>query len=121
MRMGAGRELEKQEVLRTVLGILRMRKSPNFRVTGSGSVKSGEINLEQVAVVFDDLNLTLGIDAATGRILTLSFHGRGTNGAFGEIGERQNCLTLRGGHHPLDIEAGAKSAALARKDHRADA
>jgi hypothetical protein len=41
--------------------------------------------------------------------------------AFGEIGERQNCLALRGGHHPFEIEAGAKSAALARKDHCADA
>lgn len=87
MRIGARRELEKQELQRTVLGILRMRKSANFRAIASGQAKSGETNLEQVAVVFDDLNLTLGIDATTGRILTLSFHGRGANGAFGEIVE----------------------------------
>ena len=87
MTIGARRELEKQEVQRTVLGILRMRKSTNFRAIGSGLAKSGAINLEQVAVAFDDLNLTLGIDATTGRVLTLAFHGRGTDGAFGEIVE----------------------------------
>jgi hypothetical protein len=85
--MGARRELEKQELQRTVLGVLRMRKSASFRAIASGSGKSGEINLEQVAVAFDDLNLTLGIDATTGRIVTLAFHGRGANGAFGEIVE----------------------------------
>jgi YHS domain-containing protein len=87
MRTGARRELEKQELQRTVVGILRMRKSANFRAVASGQAKSGDVNLEQVAVAVDDLNLTLGIDATTGRILTLAFHGRGANGAFGDIVE----------------------------------
>ncbi len=85
MTPGARRELEKQVIKRTPLGILRERQSANFKATASGINKLGDLNLEQVLVELDGINLTLGIDPVTGRIHSLAYQGRGGNGAFGEI------------------------------------
>jgi YHS domain-containing protein len=87
MTPGARRELEKQVIKRTPLGILRARKSANFKAIASGMTKSGDLNLEQLVVELDGINLTLGIDPVTGRIHSLAYQGRGVNGAFGEIVE----------------------------------
>jgi len=87
MTPGARRETEKQVIKRTPLGILRARKSANFKAIASGRTKSGDLNLDQVVVELDGINLTLGIDAVTGRIHSIAHQGRGLNGAFGEIVE----------------------------------
>lgn len=87
MTTGARRELEKQVIKRTPLGILRQRKSAKFKAIASGITKSGDLNVEQLVVEMDGTNLTLGIDPVTGRIHSLAYQGRGVNGAFGEIVE----------------------------------
>lgn len=87
MTPGARRELEKQVIKRTPLGILRARKSANFKAIASGTTKSGDLNLEQLVVEVDGTNLTLGIDPVTGRIHSLAYQGRGVSGAFGAIVE----------------------------------
>jgi len=87
MTTGGRRELEQQVIKRTPLGILRARKTANFQAIASGMTKSSDKDLEQLVVQLDGLNLTLGIDPATGRIHSLAYQGRGVNGAFGEIVE----------------------------------
>jgi hypothetical protein len=87
MTPGARRELEKQVLVRSLLGILRSRKSTNFKAIAAGNTKSGDLNLELVLVELDGINLTLAIDSVTGRIHSLAYQGRGVNGAFGEIVE----------------------------------
>ena len=85
MTTGARRELEKQVIKRTPLGILRERKSANFKAIASGMTKLGDLSLEQLIVELDGINLKLGIDPVTGRIHSLAYQGRGVSGAFGEI------------------------------------
>jgi YHS domain-containing protein len=77
-------EQEKQ-FKRNQLAILRARKSSGFHATATGPGKAGETTVEQVAVDLDGLSMTVGIEAASGRILSLSYHARGAGGAFGEI------------------------------------
>ena len=45
----------------------------------------GDTVVEQVAVDLDGLSARLAIDAATGRVLGISYRGRGPAGTFGEI------------------------------------
>ena len=45
----------------------------------------GETTVEQVAVGIDGISYTLGIDPATGRILSLSYRRRGPAGDFGQL------------------------------------
>lgn len=87
MTIGARLELEKQVLKRTPLGILRARKSASFQAIPAGMTKSGDMSLEQLAVELDGVNLTMGIDPVTGRIHSLTYQGRGVNGAFGELVE----------------------------------
>jgi YHS domain-containing protein len=74
---------QEKEIKRRPLSILRARKSVNPVVSGSG--KAGETAVEQVAVEIDHASYTLGIDPATGRILSLSTRRRGPQGNFGEF------------------------------------
>jgi hypothetical protein len=74
---------QEKEIKRRPLSILRARKSVNPAVSGSG--KAGETAVEQVAVEIDHASYTLGIDPATGRILSLSARRRGPQGNFGEF------------------------------------
>lgn len=74
---------QEKEIKRRPLSILRARKSVNPAVSGSG--KAGETAVEQVTVEIDHASYTLGIDPATGRILSLSARRRGPQGNFGEF------------------------------------
>lgn len=67
------------------LSILRARKSEGFRAAVVGASKVGGVAVEQVEVSFGGVRAVLGVEAATGRVLSLSYRGRGDSGAFGEI------------------------------------
>lgn len=91
MPRGAGDMIAEQraafesQLKRTLLAVLRARKAEGFAAAATGAARSGETNVEQVAVSHDGVNAVLGIDAATGRVHTLSYRGRGPGGAYGEI------------------------------------
>lgn len=78
-------ELRKQARL-TPLEILRARKTEGFKVAavGTDAVDGGAV--EQVAVLFDGLLVHLGIDIASGRVLSLAYNARhNQSGEFGDI------------------------------------
>jgi YHS domain-containing protein len=77
-------EQQKQDKRNAVV-ILRARKNADFKAVSAGPGKIGETVVEQVAVEFDGVATTLGIDPASGRILSLSFRGRGHDGVIGTI------------------------------------
>ena len=76
---------QEREIKRRPLAILRARKNANFNAAAIGSANAGESMVEQVAVQIDGSIYTLGIDAASGRILSLSYRRRGRGGDFGQI------------------------------------
>jgi YHS domain-containing protein len=76
---------QEREIQRRPLAILRARKNANFNAAAIGSASAGETTVEQVAVQLEGSIYTLGIDAATGRILSLSYRRRGRGGDFGQI------------------------------------
>jgi YHS domain-containing protein len=75
----------KKRFKRDPLEALRARASADFTVAAIGSGKVGEAAVEQVAVKFEGVHLRLGIDAKSGRVLSLSYRGR--NQGNGEVGE----------------------------------
>ena len=77
-------ELEKQ-VKRSVLEVMRARKRTDFKIATTSAGKVGETSVEQVDVMFDNVRLRLGIDPASGRVLSLAYKGR--QSSSGEIGE----------------------------------
>lgn len=79
----SARAEQEKEVNRRILAILRTRNSINPAAIGSGKI--GETAVEQVAIEIDHAIYTLGIDPASGRILSLSAHRRGPQGAFGQF------------------------------------
>ena len=76
---------QQQELNRRPLAILRARKGSGFRAIAAGSTNVAETAVEQVVVDLDGASHTLGIDPATGRILSLSYRRRGPDGDFGQV------------------------------------
>jgi YHS domain-containing protein len=79
------REAEERRFRQQPLYLMRARKSPGFKAAALGTEKSGTVELERVAVEFDGVSCVLGIESATGRVLSLSYTRRGRQGAFGEF------------------------------------
>ena len=77
-----------RQFIRNPLSILRDRKRPTFKAAALGPGKTGDTDVERVAVEFDGLTVTLNLDAASGRMVSLSYRGRGTDGVLGEIEHR---------------------------------
>lgn len=77
-------DMEKR-LRRTPLEVLRARKQSDFKVAFTGIAKVGEATVEQVEVAFSGVRLRLGVDAATGRILSLAYRAR--HQGTGEVGE----------------------------------
>jgi len=67
------------------LEVLRARRRTDFKAIATGAGKVGETMVEEVAVRFGGVYLRLGIDPATGRILSLAYRGRSRSGEVGEI------------------------------------
>ena len=82
---------QKEELInqfhRRPLTVLLARRSPGFKAAALGAEKVGEVNIERVAVEFNGLAMTIGIDAASGRIVSLAYRGRALDGRVGEITE----------------------------------
>lgn len=74
-----------KQLARNPLIILKNRKESNFKAFAAGPDKIGDTVVEQVAIESNGLKVKLGIDPATGRVLSLSFKGRGSGGAVGQI------------------------------------
>jgi hypothetical protein len=70
----------KKEFLHSPLFLLRNRGNGEFKASASGAGKAGETAVENVRVEFGGETLTLGIDPATGRVLTVSYRGSGPGG-----------------------------------------
>lgn len=68
-----------------LLVLLRARTRPEFKASAVGSDKVGETAVERVEVELPGSTTLLGIDPATGRVLSQTYRGRGPGGAVGEI------------------------------------
>ena len=77
------RDAYEEQFMRSPLSIMRARRGAEFAAVGAAKV--GDTTVEQVDVSVGRVRVRLGIDPATGRILTLAYRGRGSNGAFGRI------------------------------------
>ena len=77
------RDAYEDQFMRSPLSILRARREVEFAAVGAAKV--GDASVEQVDATLGRVRVRLGIDPATGRILTLAFRGRGGNGAYGQI------------------------------------
>ena len=65
--------------------LLRARTQPDFKAWAAGTDKVGDTTVEHVDVELPGFTTTLGIDPATGRVLSQTYHGRGAGGVLGEI------------------------------------
>lgn len=71
-----------KELQREPIVLLRARSRSDFRAWAVGK---GEASSELVEVELNSFNATLGIDPATGRVLSQTYRGRGPGGVVGEI------------------------------------
>lgn len=91
MARGGGDLIDEQraayekQFARNVLTLLRARRDAGFAATSAGPGKAGETSVEQVDVSSGGVSARLGIDPATGRVLSLAYRGRGPGGMFGDI------------------------------------
>src|SRR5262245_24908562 len=74
-----------KELNHELIVLLRARTRPEFKAADAGSGKVGETTIERVDVELPGFITTLGIDPATGRVLSQSYHGRGPGGVVGDI------------------------------------
>jgi YHS domain-containing protein len=81
----AARLDQEREIRRRPLSILRSRKSADFKPVAIGGGKVGDVTVEQVAIALDGTDYMLGIDPATGRLLSLACERRGPEGVFGQF------------------------------------
>jgi YHS domain-containing protein len=81
----AARADQERQIQRKPLSILRARNGAGFKAAAVGPGKAGEMAVEKVAVELQGARYTLGIDPATGRVLSLSYNRRGPQGTFGEF------------------------------------
>lgn len=62
--------------------LLRARTRSEFKAAGSGKAEAG---VEYVDVELPSFTTSLGVDPATGRVVSQTYHGRGPGGVLGEI------------------------------------
>lgn len=77
----------------TLLSILRARKSEGFKAVASGAASG----VESVEVWFDGVSARLGIEPASGRVVSLAYRGRGPGGEIGEITQTFSDFRAAGG------------------------
>jgi YHS domain-containing protein len=79
------RDAEEKRIMRQPLFLLRARQQQGFKAVALEKGKIGEAEIERVVVSWEGANYALGIDPATGRILSLSYKRRGRQGTIGEF------------------------------------
>jgi hypothetical protein len=67
---------------RELIVLLRARTRSEFKAAGSGKAEAG---VEYVDVELPSFTTSLGVDPATGRVVSQTYHGRGPGGVLGEI------------------------------------
>ena len=72
----------KNDLNHELVVLLRARTRPDFKTAGNGKSEAGQ---EFVDVELPTFATTLGIDPATGRVLSQTYHGRGPGGVLGQI------------------------------------
>lgn len=65
--------------------MFRARKKSDFKALATGSDRVGETAVERLDVELSGFTTSLGIDPATGRVLSQVYRGRGPGGVVGEI------------------------------------
>ena len=74
-----------ESLARVPLVLLRDRAQPGFEAVAAGEGKAGETATSLVSVTFKGRSATLGIDPATGHVLTVAYKGAGPDGAPADI------------------------------------
>ncbi|HEY0727523.1 MAG TPA: hypothetical protein VGD38_05585 [Pyrinomonadaceae bacterium] len=74
-----------KDLNRDLIVLLRTRTKPDFKAWAAGNDKVGETTVERVEVELPGFTTVLGIDPATGRVLSQTYRGRGPGGVIGEI------------------------------------
>ena len=74
-----------KELNHELIVLLRARTKSDFKAWAAGSDKIGETTIERLEVELPDFSTVLGIDPATGRVLSQTYRGRGPGGVIGEI------------------------------------
>jgi hypothetical protein len=72
---------------RLPLVILRSRHEPGFVAVHAGPGRAGEAAVEEIELELAGLRMRLGIEAASGRILSLAYRGRHPGGEVGSVVE----------------------------------
>ncbi len=78
----ANRAAVHKELQREPIVLLRARNRSDFKAAAAGG---GDASMEQVEIELPGFNTTLGIDPATGRVLSQTYRGRGPSGVVGDI------------------------------------
>jgi len=69
---------------RNPLVLLKARNQPGFRAVSAGRGKVGDQDVEWLTIGLDGASSTLGIDATTGRVLSVRYRGRAPS-AIGDV------------------------------------
>lgn len=95
-----------KDLNREPLVLLRARTKPGFKAWAAGSDKVGATSVERLEVELPGFTAVLGIDPATGRVLSQTYRGRGPGGAVGEIAiNYSDFRTVEGVSLPFKINA----------------
>jgi YHS domain-containing protein len=78
-------EALRQEAALSLLAVLRDRRAADVSAAAQGAVRVGGVEAEVVEVRSPRAVVALAVDPASGRVLRLGYHGRGPEGAYGEV------------------------------------
>jgi YHS domain-containing protein len=73
-----------KELYRELILLLRARTRPDFKAWLAGN-SAAEKTLEHLEIELPGFTTTLGIDSATGRVVSQTYRGRGPGGVLGQI------------------------------------
>lgn len=92
-----------KELNHELLVLFRARTRSDFKASAA---RSGESKVEQVDVELPGFNSLIGIDPATGRVLSQTYRGRGPGGVVGEIAiNYSDFRTIEGLSLPFKVAA----------------
>lgn len=95
-----------KELNHELIVLLRARTKSDFKAWAAGNGKVGETTVERVEIELPGFTTVLGIDPATGRVLTQTYRGRGPGGVLGEIAlNYSDFRSLEGMSLPFKISA----------------
>jgi predicted Zn-dependent peptidase len=74
-----------EQIASTPILLLRHRAEPGFEAAAAGEGKAGDATTALVAITFKGKTTTLGLDPASGRVLSVAFKGAGPDGTPGDM------------------------------------